>query len=714
MADQKQKRTSDFSVQGPSARRPVSEGTLMEVAGEQMMQGGLGTMFSAAQRGGQAAATRATFQKIGEENAQNIRNRFYQKEMEQVKKMRIDPILERIKLAEREYQLKSSVKVRTIGKIEGYDAESIAKNAQLQAATAPPAPPQEVKSGSGETAKTEIMPGTPTPAPSQILTGDVMGGQSVTEGLSVLDPMDPTGQRAINATTAEGQSILDRHTADFWQIYSDANMELMDIFAEYAGNPFMDNAMRGLAEETMNQAGFGVTGQKTPDEQVAFRRQVEDDDQARLLKREELATARKRNADFDTKARKTEGMTQAAGRRSFGLGVGSKDNTDEQNEAEYKLEIAERTAKLKAEKNDGLFRFPKAVIANPGSRTLASEVRDEPKYKAYVKEELAGPIKDLMNEHANDPQAWAKRYTGILGDQGTQAAGAEAPGSTAMAYYAQQVAMAGSNGGTARANSLTRRLEEISTWQDPLKNKIDNELAVLRARGQSDGTWSDEDELVYKANPVALYVGKTDPSADVTYWSPAAKNRYRDAVGEKAANERFMNDEAPGSTPAGAALQPTQEELDAFHNRPKGTISEKVAVRAKMTPKQKREALPAEPLAVKAGESVFDVDITKMNKDQLKELNERLLRISTGAVRTEPGVREKAARLRKEVRALYTTPLEREVARVEQNFQNLGTIIGDAISSLSDAEKVRAKDLLTVPEATGGSTIGSAKSAAGK
>jgi hypothetical protein len=715
MADDK--RTVDYSAQGPAARRPVSDGTLMQTAGQRMMASGLGGLASAAQRGGQAAATRAAYTAIGEENAENIRNRFYQKEMKQVKKLRIDPILDRVKQAENAWQNASALKVRTIQSVVN-GPEAIAENEQLQQATAQETPAQAITTGSKESPKTEMMPGTPQKQPNQLTTGPTIGAVSVEEALSVLNPENPDPTMAINATTPEGQAILDRHTNAFWQIYSDANMELMDIFSEYAGNPFMDNAMRGLTQETMNQAGFGVTGEKTPDQQAAARQLFDDDNDERENKRLQRDQILKENARLAKDSRKSEGMTQAAGGRARGAGLYKQGDTMEKSEAEYLLQREEEAIKRKRDKGDGQWRFAEVVIDNPGIRTLASEIRDESKYKQYVAEELAAPRNALLQEHMADSVAFAAKYASTLGEaQAT--VGAEPTGSSTVQYFVDQIARTGPHGGRALGNALVQRLEDISTWQPSLKKKIENELSVLRARKQADGTWTDKHAMMYAANPVGLYVGLNTP-AEVNYWSFQAKQKRAELLGQRQDAGGQQGGGSAASQPAGPpALQPTPEELKQFHARQAKTPT-KGRARLQLPRGKRNAAVPTKPLRVESNESLLTVDIYKMNLEQLKDTEAQMASALNAPNLSDADRLDLTGRL-KEVQGLYSGPVDKEIARVGRNVTAVGNYISAGLDAVGDimednrAERVeKSRKLLTVPEATGGSTIGSPEDASRK
>jgi hypothetical protein len=290
-----------------------------------------------------------------------------------------------------------------------------------------------------------------------------------------------------------------------------------------------------------------------------------------------------------------------------------------------------------------------------------------------------------------------------------------------MQYYLNQIAQAGASGGTARANALTRRTEEIATWQPSLQKKMDTELAVMKARGKADGTWTDEDDLVFASNPVALYIGKNDPTADVTYWSPASKKRLRAAIGEKAAQQRIGADEAGAARPQ--ALQPTPEELAAFHKEQAAKGSKaKITGRARLElPRgQRNAAIPKDALKIESGDTALTVDIYKMNLEQLKNLRKQLTAASTDPDVDEETRRDVMTRL-KEVSNLYSGPVDKEISRVGRNIEAVGGYVTaglDAVSSLMETNRAetaeRTRKLLTVPEATGGGTIGSPKSASGK
>jgi hypothetical protein len=688
------------------------------MAGQRMVQGGLGSIFAASQTtAAGAAAKHATYARIGEENAENIRNRFYKKEMESVKEAKLNPLFEQLQGLVEEHAIASAIKVLPVTTIlSGLDPQDIQAANTAREMSATPTQPQVITSGAGENAKSEVVPGQPDIPPNPITQGGNLGATSIEQKLAIMDPL--TGQ-AVDVQTVEGQAILNRANQTFWDGYSKINLQVMDEIAKLSGNPFAESAMRNLAQETMNQAGFGVTGEKSPEDQVRYKQEQEDASLVRTEKREELSTARRtREAEV--------GTTDVKSDRALELGIGDPRRTAAYNAAGYELHRQEFLDRKARERSDGQWRYSDDVIGNPGGRGLSSEIRGEPRYKEYLKENLSSDINALSREHAADPWAFGDAYAGIVGAQGAEHLKTEPPNSRALMGLLAQIAMAGPGGQSAHANAQARRMEEVSIWQPELQSKIKSELAVMRSQKTLDGEWSAGEEAAYHTNPYALYTSLTNPGVDVTYWSESAKAKYREYTRGPAAVV------SPEETPTGPlARVPSPEELKKFHDKQAAKRAE--VPRQDLPRVERNRAIPKEPLDTK-GQNIFEVDIEKMNLDQLKAADAQLKKIISD-LRVEGAIRAKAAARLREVRALYSGPIDKAAAfvgmGVSKGLKEVGEYIergvdevGDIIDSNKAERKERTRKLLTIPEATGSNdvfkigfqkgTIGSAKSAAGE
>jgi hypothetical protein len=219
------------------------------MAGTRQMYSGMGSLFSIHESGAGKAAKMAAYNQIGAESAENLRNRFYQKEWEQVHNTRVQPLIQRLQAAKMLFEQQSSIAMRPVQSVIGLEEGEAAAMAGARAS----APTPEGTPNAG-----------PEVPPNPALTAGQVGAMKMSEQLSIINPM--TGQ-PIAYDSQEGYAVYQKMVDDFWGEYQAVNVEMMDIIGEYQGNPFADYAASTIIENTMKQAGQGVTGKTDPIQQ---------------------------------------------------------------------------------------------------------------------------------------------------------------------------------------------------------------------------------------------------------------------------------------------------------------------------------------------------------------------------------------------------------------------------------------------------------------
>lgn len=388
----------------------VDPGTMLKIQGAIQAERGFAQAFSA----GASPAVQAAYMRSADEKAklavQNIQNRYWKKEFEQILDTRVKPLQDRLVVAQKRYDQLMATTVMPTGKTVSPDeyqmkADSLGQGGPVQFKEIPGAGPITEKNKKPG----EVIPQQPA-APNAAL-GKEIGAVEYQDALALVDPV--SGQ-PVPLSSPRGINLWRDATKNFWGEYSSVNQELMQIMADYPGNPYADNYARSLMDNVIKQGNIATTGKADPlaaqqwmDERQAFEADQE-------LKQQQVSTGafelERREAGLDVSAREAEQLAQTD--TSFAPLVGKKilgkfENNQPLTRQE-KLEAASavRTYRTLQEKQiaervrSGVFNISPINLPNPSNWQSEMRTKD-PVFKQYFGEEYANVVNNLRRDIAN-------------------------------------------------------------------------------------------------------------------------------------------------------------------------------------------------------------------------------------------------------------------------------------------------------------------------
>lgn len=497
---------NDYAPDYPTVRAPpkaIPSDVALKGIGARMMYSSLGRIFSTFEQGAAKAEHMRAYNEMGVEAAQNIRTRFYQEEWKQVQQARLKPLIDQLNELRASYEQASTIAVRPVPRgITPEEGEGIAQS------MARPGVP--IKSADGKTAA-----GPPDVPPNVAVMPGQLGGVEMIDAPSVINPQT---EQPIDINTPEGRSVLDKAVDDFWGGYANINTQMMDIIAEYQGNPFADAAAGSMIENVMRQAGQGVSGKTDPRDQEAHWAQVQQ--QAAELEATQVGTTQGRMAISQADA-KREALEQAARtdvldprkRGLYGDTLANKllsekpltPNQSAKAAAIYRLDREREMADLRISKEAGVARIPTTILDNTGS--WQSWMLDtDTTFNQYADENLSTYVNRFAAKIANDPQAYidtnprvtepmkARILAGNLSDPQVQV---HIKSQAATPKVLRQV----------RADAFARRLYDYAV-ADPagdVERRIKGYADAARQRGLERGKWDEGLERWTQTDPVGFF-----------------------------------------------------------------------------------------------------------------------------------------------------------------------------------------------------------------
>jgi len=196
----------------------------------------------------------------GQDMATALRNRFYQKEFDLLSETGLKPLHAKLKEAATGVQSRLSMATQPVmTTMSPEEGQMLAET--LQGQTPGIEQIDQGKTAEGGVKPPKTIPTMAPPAPNPAMNPGRLGATVVQDQLAIMDPA--TGQ-PVAITSSRGLQIQQEAVNDFWQVNQDVNMQMMDLLARHAGNPFVDNAMQNLLKNTANMAGSAVTGKTDP------------------------------------------------------------------------------------------------------------------------------------------------------------------------------------------------------------------------------------------------------------------------------------------------------------------------------------------------------------------------------------------------------------------------------------------------------------------
>lgn len=204
--------------------------------------------------------------KTNAEMAQSMRTKYFQKEMEQIRQLQLNPLVDELQKAQDLVKQRTAVAIRpvlrTVGPEEG---NVIAANDAAQTASATGAPPGPPGAAGSTAPSPDGKPGQPLPTtpvpPNPALTQGQVGGVMSQDELSIMDP--DTGE-PVALMSDRGFKVYQEAINDYYAVNSKVQMGMMDILAQYPTNPFAQQTMGALMKNATQLAGQAVTGKTDP------------------------------------------------------------------------------------------------------------------------------------------------------------------------------------------------------------------------------------------------------------------------------------------------------------------------------------------------------------------------------------------------------------------------------------------------------------------
>lgn len=484
-------------------RGPIDTGTMLKMQGAMEAERGFGRMWSAGASETVKAAYMRSAEMKGALAAENIRNRYYKKEFEQILETRIKPLQERLSAAKalRDQTMATTTMptTRTVSPEEYQErAEALGQAGPVQFQTVPG--PTGKK---GEAAK-QVIPQQPA-APNAALDKQI----GAVESEDVLAVVDPVSGSPVPIASPRGISVWNKAENDFWGEYSAVNQELMQIMSEYEGNPYADRYAQSLIDSVIKQSNLATTGKADPlkaQEWMENRQQFEAEQETRQQGLQagefQIETA---EAGLDVAVREAQQIVQTD--PSFAALVGkpimSKFKRGKSLTRREKFEAAnavrtyrdlqekELARKRRQEERDRVFRIPSIDVPNPENwhPDMRADPGD-PTYRQYFGEERADVINDqLIMVSQMSPEEQDDLLSGFGASTNDIAVFQEGLGTITpgMAKAFENMANKLETNNIANDRAFIRRLPELERRQSELARVIDqtinNAIDQIRASG---------------------------------------------------------------------------------------------------------------------------------------------------------------------------------------------------------------------------------------
>jgi len=259
------------SGSGPGA--PVSRGTELRERGAINMAQGFALAASAGLPSNVQNLMMVQGSERGKTAAENIRNRYYREIWKQIKETRIDPVQNELAMAQRIREEALRMTTVQIGKtIDPGEAQAYTTAANIEAAkTAEMTAPKPVKGADGKPVSSPSAGSAQIPN-SSLTGGPVIGATALRDAPAYIDPIN--GPVAVD--TPAGIAYAQNVESDFFAANTRIQTKLMDIAAEYSGNPYADQYMQRMMQHLENSAGFGATGKKNPQDMATHWGEVQE------------------------------------------------------------------------------------------------------------------------------------------------------------------------------------------------------------------------------------------------------------------------------------------------------------------------------------------------------------------------------------------------------------------------------------------------------
>ena len=569
---------------------PVSGATMAQMQGTMQMERGFARMWSA----GSSDSVKAAYQKSAERKgaiaAENIRQRFYKKEFEQILETQIKPLTDKLTSARDAYGENTATTVMPI-EHQKSQAERVEASGQLnpntQGELGPIGTPLPGAAPGGDPGAQQAGMVAPPDAQIEAANQILAEPTDIAEKISIRDPV--TGG-PVELSSARGIAIMGEHAQTFGTAFRTTNMELMEVMSKYSGNPFASRYAESLVDNLAKQAGLNSSGLSDPTkqqewwegrqeaEQKAFAAQTANDqaaqqselnDQQGLLNDQRLAEGEdnaqlREQGEADRQAARRVTATQARNSAASGdlddyLGAdlrGAIAGGDELNDAQNDELIASQNAfesdlqkQINREKSKVGFGFGRQDLRhlenNPGAITeilvnggwgkgVGSNAYKQ-EYSAIIADEASNigkDLKDQYNASRTSGDGSGQRIARKLMDNGASQMAAEAWLESGMVTgevsdAIEKIASGQTSREEANYRAALSTLPGLAAKQPQLKELINSTIDNYINDQEGDNPFSLEQKELMRISPYATYMEiANDKSDPVDRNILAGRSRY--------------------------------------------------------------------------------------------------------------------------------------------------------------------------------------------
>lgn len=564
---------------------PVDPATQAAMEGAMQKHRGFARMWSAGAGPGVQAAYQQSAATQGMMAAQNIRQRYFQKEWEQIRDTRLKPLQDRLKSAQarREAMLQTTVMPVT-RVVSAEEAQGISERLQPQPPQITTVPGKPTKEGA-QGSEAITMP--PAPAPNPALSSPQLNATVAEEQLAVVDP---ASGMPVPISSARGVSVLQQAESEFWGEYTNVNREMMDVLGEYSGNPYADRMAERLIDFTTRQANVATTGQGDAQAAQEWMENRQEWEAQQELRGQTVKTGafalETQEAGLDVTARDAERLaaTDASFRDLLGDKITSKLEQGQELTRREKFEAssAVRTHRGLQEKQiaqrakQRVFTIPAINVTNP-ENWQADMMTGDAAYQTYYGQELAQLSNAAVGELQEMPQ---DQMVSILRQYGASDAEVERAvnGLWNDPNVARVVeAYVNSTGAAREANdrAYLRRLPELERQQPELTAIIDGTLEETILAAKQAGETLDWDRI--RAERYIPFFEIIHDRAAPPVMDPATENRVLEHLDRKAAEGAPVQPVgalAPEPLTTAPGAPPVEERAPVAEKSAGGTIGE--------------------------------------------------------------------------------------------------------------------------------------------
>jgi len=643
--------------------RAVDLGTMFMMQGAMTLEEGLARLHGATASPAVQAQMMENARVKGAMAAENIRNRYFKKEFEQVLGARVNPLLAEQQNALNSYKEAMQTTVMPVKRVVNPEESQM-----LEEALQTPPPPVPKIPGKEQVSVQEKM--RPVSETNVAMQPGMIGAVEMKEELAI---RDPASGEPVPISSPRGINIWQEAKNDYWAVNSRVNQELMTIMSEYQGNPYADSYARALMDNVIKQSNIATTGIADPMEAQATWDKRMEWEANQEIKQQEISTNalnfEKREADLAVDVNDASRLlsTDPAFKDLVGDKIANKlmNNKPLTRRESLEASSAVRTHRSLQEKmilqraKQRVFTIPMTNVNNP--QNWEADIQNDPVFDTYknqaFNEVAAAALPKLRAEAEQDPEGFANRMRmkGIPEvDIQTFVVGG---GATPALTDALKADLTKEQTQLAYDTAYLRRLPELERQQPELTPVIDSVVeSAISALKEKYPEMTPEQEDVYRQDRYRTFFDWSTGRPSPEFHDPIT---LQNVAGAMEAATR-------------AKIQAETRAIAEAEEEPLGPLAVEPFEQA-VTPLDLREL-------AKEAETNPEI-INTLSKEQLnkglRQLNWIIVGHKAGAL---------SSRERKQLRALQSLMRKAQVTPIEKAINTVGEKLTDWFTT-SDEEK---------------------------